>query len=699
MASILRKSSILRYGLIKSPKFDRYRSSTGVLSNKISPTLVLDFSRGIYSSSTTDGSNLVSKNLLDIISFTRAGTSTVTTSSFYLSSTLGQSFASRASTGTYFDSNGVLLTAEVDVARQNYAYVSGQWVLQGTLVEPQRTNIVPYSNAPYTMFNGTGASKLSVSITTPTGTAAAVRVYQTASSVYQSVFRAVTASASTAYAHSIYVKYDGNQWVYFQQFDGTTNRGAYFDVLNGVIGNTDSGVTASMTDVGSGWYRIGIIFTTGGSATVERIQLALVQSNGGSPTFTGDGTSGVYAWAAQLEEGSTVTSYIETTSASSVTRAADYYYPSNATYFGSDGLLKYATVNQPRFDYNPSTLAPRGLLVEGQRTNAFLYSSDLTNAVWVASSGSLVSGTSGTNFIPSTANSGHYFWEYTSVTSGTTYVDYIVVKANGYNYAQVALATGFDTVSDYVNFNLSNGTIGNKNVTGGSGFIQNYGIVALQNGYYLCWATATANATTATGRFVWSAINADTASRLPFFAGDGTSGINIIYAQREVGTFPTSYIPTTSAAATRYPDLPDILTLGNIGFNQAAGTIVAEYEATSASGSPFMVSLTTSNAGMYINTTAKQGAWDGSTAILTSNTVTFGSISKGAISWDSSGRSVVLNGGTVATDSNALLASPAEFLKIGHHGNNTTQNLNGWMRRIDVYLSRLSSTAMQRLTQ
>lgn len=47
---------------------------------------------------------------------------------------------------------------------------------------------------------------------------------------------------------------------------------------------------------------------------------------------------------------------------------------SSGTYFDATGTLQTAATNVARFDYDPATLLPRGLLIEGQATNLFLNS-------------------------------------------------------------------------------------------------------------------------------------------------------------------------------------------------------------------------------------------------------------------------------------------------------------------------------------
>ena len=55
---------------------------------------------------------------------------------------------------------------------------------------------------------------------------------------------------------------------------------------------------------------------------------------------------------------------------------------STATYFDSTGTMQTAATNAPRWDYNPSTLALNGLLLEEARTNLCLQSAAIGTAPW-----------------------------------------------------------------------------------------------------------------------------------------------------------------------------------------------------------------------------------------------------------------------------------------------------------------------------
>jgi hypothetical protein len=53
-----------------------------------------------------------------------------------------------------------------------------------------------------------------------------------------------------------------------------------------------------------------------------------------------------------------------------------FYRNSIATYYDSKGTLKYANINEPRFDHDPLTGESKGLLIEEARTNIFTYTNN-----------------------------------------------------------------------------------------------------------------------------------------------------------------------------------------------------------------------------------------------------------------------------------------------------------------------------------
>jgi hypothetical protein len=126
-----------------------------------------------------------------------------------------------------------------------------------------------------------------------------------------------TAGAST---FSIYCKPAGYSVVRLLMFDGTASSGVIYNITTGAFVSSSGSVVAhSSTLLADGWRRIAV--TINAAAGAGNIGVRPVNDLN-TDNFAGDGTSGIYIWGAQLEEGAFPTSYIPTT-ASTVTRTAD----------------------------------------------------------------------------------------------------------------------------------------------------------------------------------------------------------------------------------------------------------------------------------------------------------------------------------------------------------------------------------------
>jgi hypothetical protein len=252
---------------------------------------------------------------------------------------------------------------------------------------------------------------------------------------------------------------------------------------------------------------------------------------------------------------------------------------SGGSYVGADGLIKYAGVNEARFDHDPSTGESLGLLIEDARTNLLNKSEDFTSPWSYIGASSFISNIlspNGINYSTKLVESNllepHFLFSGASVTNGLQYTASIYAKAAERSWVNLSFqATGLSS-SAWANFNLNTGEIGRF----GSATIPS--ITKFPNGWYRCSITATAILTTSVGGFGVSPILSDINSRLPSYQGDGVSGVYIWGAQEEQKSFASSYIPTKGSTVTRAKENVELL--GNnfsSWFNKNEGTIRISY--------------------------------------------------------------------------------------------------------------------------
>jgi len=233
---------------------------------------------------------------------------------------------------------------------------------------------------------------------------------------------------------------------------------------------------------------------------------------------------------------------------------------SGGSYVGADGLIKYAGVNEARFDHDPVTGESLGLLIEESRTNSLLYSQDFSNAIWsnnltilLASYNNLtgLDGTTSAYTFTAIPLSGlNAIYQNFTCTASTTYTFSFYVKLGTLPSSSFKIAV----------FNLT-----------GSSFIA-VDVVPTQTLSTSSWTRVSYTFTTPVG-----CISARVYPYRNAVISQNNGTFYLWGAQLEEGAFPTSYIPTTTAAATRSADVASITgTAFSSWYRQDEGTVFAE---------------------------------------------------------------------------------------------------------------------------
>lgn len=238
----------------------------------------------------------------------------------------GDQTCTRSSSGSRVNSSGLIELVNNNIPRLTY---SGSSCPQ-FLFEPQRINSLVQSNGFGTTWTLNAATVTASQGTSPDGTNNAWKLNEDTSNGTHDVRQAsaVNVTAGTRYTISVFVKPAERNQVALQ-----TNIGSAYDFTRFNLTGTGSvypasiqpGHTASISQVGNGWFRI-IDTVLAGTSEPKYFSINLQSSSINTTpndSYTGtSATAGVYIYGAQIEAGNYPTSYIPTTTAA-VTRIAD----------------------------------------------------------------------------------------------------------------------------------------------------------------------------------------------------------------------------------------------------------------------------------------------------------------------------------------------------------------------------------------
>jgi hypothetical protein len=347
---------------------------------------------------------------------------------------------------------------------------------------------------------------------------------------------------------------------------------------------------------------------------------------------------------------------------------------STGMFTNSAGVIQTAATDVPRFDHNPTTGESLGLLVEEARTNL-----RLNSATYQPTSG----GTPAAYTVDQVAPDGTLTGSRQTAATPRTFEDY------------TGIANALYTFSFYCR------------VTSGTASFS----IQLKNAATDTVITSDTSpvATTTWKRFsISGTTNGATPGARVEIVGV-VPGFVFWGAQLEAGAFPTSYIPTTTAAATRSADVVSITgSAFSSWYRQDEGTVFAEFGPYGNGGAAKNAGIVQLDSGSAVN---RIGLFGGSMispvfivdtssvnqAYIFASTISPSATSRitGAYKINDFARAV--NGSNLGTDSSGTVPTLNQMLiGIGSAG---VSELCGTIRRLTYWPQRLANSTLQSITQ
>jgi hypothetical protein len=429
--------------------------------------------------------------------------------------TLGDMDVVRATTATRINSLGLIEVVPRNLITYSEQIDNADWI---------KTNVTVTANAT----------------TAPNGTLTAEKLIPTTTNdLHITESSLVSFVSGNSYTFSFYAKRAENNFIQITASSSLLSTRANFNLLNGTLGTVDSGITATITLIDNEWYRCTASFVASATGNFRMILTNITASTSARfVTFAGNGTSGVFVWGCQVEQGSTATEYFPTTT----------------------------RLNIPRIDYTNGSCP--SLLVEPQRTNLLTYSNDFSNGIWINSGAtitpnSIISPDGTLNATKLTILSGQYLYQLISVTASNVY-----------------------TISVYVK--VLSGTKQFKfNVFGGGNNFTSSAYTATTQWQRFNY-TFTASGTGGAGIY-------------PILVDGLAGGDFYIYgSQTEQGSYATSLIPTQGSSVTRNADVISKTGISSL-IGQTEGTVFFDVYRKNSNSEFFLMVANSIGANAYLN--------------------------------------------------------------------------------------------------
>jgi len=548
------------------------------------------------------------------------------------------------------------------------------------LIEVVPRNLLQYSNiltnAVWTKTNSTITSG-QVSPTQPNNEGWLLN--KTATGVDGLVYNAFNLNSLTTHSYSYYILKDNNETRFPEFFlrlnTGQVEQYVQVNTKTGALSVrvASAGCTQSITSTADNlWWRLILTNPAPTAFTADNRHGVIPAAATVFGVYNLNATGSVITYGAQVEEGTTVTEYLPT-----VTR-----------------------LNFPRLDYTNGSCP--SLLVEPQRTNLALRSEEFNDSAWITNAfeatvtSNLIIAPDGTNSADAIFTTNllgvHYIQQRTgTATAGTTYTMSVYVKKLGYDYCQISTSNTGTGIGVF-RFSTKTLTISGANVVANSGVV-----TEMADGWFRIQISILAPASA--GWRWWIQCLNDSADAS--FTGDVTKGLYVWGFQFEVGSYATSYIPTTSASVTRNADVISKTGISSL-IGQTEGTMFIDvnFKADSVFKNFFNLGTSTSSyIAIVVRSNNKIGAEVLNSGVQVNNegsTIYTSQRLKIAFAYKANDFAMYVNGVLAFSQNTGSVPAKAEVY-LGSYGNGTQQPKDG-INSAALWKTRLDNATLAQLT-